>query len=187
MVNHDVPTHKIAMKNTTDKKKKPSLSEQLEETKRMLAIANTTVKDQIDALKGKDKEYDDLAKRKNKEFADILATIGRPFGLDPSKQIQSMFGGRETVSKTINELAGELAGMMGQLLEDRRVADARYQEKENEVRWLRGMVEKGMFPENTKKVDSDDECPYKMQHGDHDWVHTVGKEGETCNVCKKTR
>lgn len=129
------------MKKTTDKKKKLNLTQQLEESNRLLAIANNTVKQQIDMLKEKDREIDEVYKLKSKEMLDILYMIGRPFGLQKDKMVKAMFGGMEPKSKEVPELAGELAGQMGQLLEEKRIADARYQEKENEVRWLRWIVE----------------------------------------------
>lgn len=79
-----------------------------------------------------------ILQQKDKEMKNILVMLGRQFGLSVNKHVPTSFGMSKEEPKTVPEIAGEVAGIMGQLLEDKRVADARSEEREKEVSWLRG-------------------------------------------------
>ena len=141
----------------TDKKtKKPTLTEQLREAQGLNVSKDATIlvlEEKVREAEAAGKaEVDKVYELKNKEMRQLLITIGTPFGLVGKRMSQSGFGYREEKDKQVPELAGELAGMMGQLLEDKRIAEARYEEKNKEVSWLRGIVQE-VIPGKKKKVD----------------------------------
>lgn len=94
-----------------------------------------TVKLDRDTLKV---QLSEVFTKKDTEMKNVLIMIGRQFGLDPYKMKRTQYGMNAQEPKTVPELAGEIAGMMGQLLEDKRVTDARSEEREKEISWLRG-------------------------------------------------
>lgn len=141
---------------TDEKKKKPTLTEQLNEARGLNVSKDATIlvlEEKVrEAEERGQKGIDALYATKDKEMRSLLITIGTPFGLQSKKTVRGQFSYQEEKDKTVPELAGELAGMMGQLLEEKRIAEARYEEKTKELGWLRGIVER-VIPGKVKKVD----------------------------------
>jgi site-specific DNA-methyltransferase (adenine-specific)/adenine-specific DNA-methyltransferase len=109
--------------------------------------------------------------KKDTEMKNVLIMLGRQFGLDPYKRKHTAFGLDTQETKTVPELAGEIAGMMGQLLEDKRVADARSEEREKEISWLRGTFHLVLGIEEKVEIIGDTkhelEEPTKLFWGDN--------------------
>lgn len=183
------------MSNTDTKTKKPTLTQQLKEAQGLNVSKDATILVLQEKLREAESagkaEVDKVYTLKNKEMRQLLITIGTPFGLIGKKMARSQFHYQEEKDKEVPELAGELAGMMGQLLEEKRIAEARYEEKNKEVSWLRGIVE-GVIPGKKKKVEQTvsgkftsiafgkwvcTECGYEVEH--------VGNAPTECPRCDK--
>ena len=154
----------MATTDQTKKPKKPSLTEQLAEANRMLGIANNSVKEQIDALHEKDRQYDLMLTKKDKEMRDILNAIAtplyvqeekRPMGIDP-------FYGNTLRQPSVQQLAGDLAGMIARTLEKGNLRQSIIEEQDIQIAWFKSLIENAFGVKvKAPKVEPEEANPEK--------------------------
>ncbi len=151
--------------NTTDQKTKPkklSLTAQLEEANRLLGIANNTVKEQIDALREKDRQYDELFRKKEKEMKDILNALATPLYMQEDKRPLNIdpFYGNSLRQPSVQQLAGDLAGMIARVVEKSNLKQAIIEEQDTQIAWFKSLIENafGVKPK-MPKVDPEKANP----------------------------
>lgn len=155
----------MATTDQTKKPKKPSLTEQLAEANRMLGIANNSVKEQIDALHEKDRQYDLMLTKKDKEMRDILNAIAMPLYAQEEKQPPHMdpFHYHSPLRQpSVQQLAGDLAGMIARQLEKGNLRQSIIEEQDTQIEWFKSLIERAFgVKAKAPKVEPEEANPEK--------------------------